>query len=166
MSDIRERVRNLFKDLLGSERHGKALESCVYNVVCETSRHAKFWENPHFRKAYSVKARSMMFNLNNPETPQLKRDLMTATDIEPFRRLVRMSHQQMHPALWQPYIDEAARKACKGLETETAPEGQLQCSKCKSWRCQFQLLQTRSSDEPATAFCFCNDCGKRWKMAA
>lgn len=28
----------------------------------------------------------------------------------------------------------------------------------------FVQVQTRSADEPMTTFCYCNECGKRWKF--
>ena len=37
------------------------------------------------------------------------------------------------------------------------------CRKCKSKRCTYYELQTRSADEPATIFVTCLDCGKNWK---
>ena len=166
MSDMRDRVRKLFTECLGAERHARALELCTFNVVHEQAKREHvdpYWENVAFRKLYSVKARSMLFNLNNPATPNLKQTLLTATDVEPFRKLVRMTHAEMYPALWQPHFDALKKK---GKSTEPVPEGQIQCGKCKSWRCSFTLLQTRSADEPATCYCYCDNCGKRWKMAA
>ena len=37
------------------------------------------------------------------------------------------------------------------------------CNKCKSKKCTYYQLQTRSADEPMTTFVTCLECGKRWK---
>ena len=37
------------------------------------------------------------------------------------------------------------------------------CRKCKSKKCSYYQLQTRSADEPMTTFVTCLDCGSRWK---
>ena len=38
------------------------------------------------------------------------------------------------------------------------------CGKCKSKKCTYYQLQTRSADEPMTTFVTCLNCGKRWKQ--
>ena len=40
----------------------------------------------------------------------------------------------------------------------------FKCWKCKSKKCTYYQLQTRSADEPMTTFVTCINCGKRWKM--
>ena len=37
------------------------------------------------------------------------------------------------------------------------------CGKCKSKKCTYYQLQTRSADEPMTTFVTCLDCGNRFK---
>ena len=37
------------------------------------------------------------------------------------------------------------------------------CRKCKSNKCSYYQLQTRSADEPMTTFVTCINCGNRWK---
>ena len=50
-------------------------------------------------------------------------------------------------------------KAKKISETQV----QFTCSKCKSKKCTYYEMQTRSADEPATIFITCLDCGKNWR---
>lgn len=168
---VRDRVRAQFSGCLGSERAAVALETCTFNVVFDDARRrgvAQYWENVAFRRLYTTKALSLLFNLRNPATPQLREDLLRATDAEPFRRLVRMTHQEMHPELWAPVFVELQRKAMRGKPHEVPDDfvGLHQCGRCRSWRTTFTLLQTRASDEPTTAFCLCHACGGRWKMNA
>lgn len=42
--------------------------------------------------------------------------------------------------------------------------GIAKCPKCKSANTDYYMLQTRSADEPMTAFFTCLDCDKRWKV--
>ena len=37
------------------------------------------------------------------------------------------------------------------------------CRKCKSNKCTYYQMQTRSADEPMTTFITCLNCGNRWK---
>ena len=37
------------------------------------------------------------------------------------------------------------------------------CRRCKSNKCSYYQLQTRSADEPMTTFVTCVSCGNRWK---
>jgi DNA-directed RNA polymerase subunit M/transcription elongation factor TFIIS len=39
----------------------------------------------------------------------------------------------------------------------------FQCRKCKSKKCTYYQLQTRSADEPMTTFVTCLNCGQRWR---
>lgn len=41
----------------------------------------------------------------------------------------------------------------------------LQCGKCKQSKVAYSLAQTRSADEPMTAFCECTVCGHFWKFS-
>ena len=48
---------------------------------------------------------------------------------------------------------------------EVMVEGTITCPKCKSKKIHRVEKQTRSADESATVFCYCSDCGKRWRMS-
>jgi transcription elongation factor S-II len=48
-----------------------------------------------------------------------------------------------------------------GLDPTKGTE--FKCHKCRSSKCTFYALQTRSSDEPMTLFVTCLNCGNNWK---
>ena len=50
-----------------------------------------------------------------------------------------------------------------GLDPSKGTE--FKCHKCRSTKCTFYALQTRSSDEPMTLFVTCLNCGKNWKTS-
>ena len=55
------------------------------------------------------------------------------------------------------------RDASKYTENIQASTNMYTCKKCKSDRCSYYEMQTRSADEPATIFVTCLDCGKHWR---
>lgn len=167
---LRDRVRELFTACLGCGRRGARLELSTYNWAVQNARAdglPTYWANPVFKRRYSDKSRSLLYNLRNPETPHLREALLNAQDLQPYRDLPGMSHEDMFPARWLAAHQELNRSRRKG-QTEVPRDfvGLYQCNRCRSWRCTFSLLQTRASDEPTTAFCLCHDCGKRWRMNA
>jgi transcription elongation factor S-II len=44
------------------------------------------------------------------------------------------------------------------------PDGLFKCGKCKSYKTEYTEKQTRSADEPTTKFCYCHNCGNRWRF--
>ena len=75
-----------------------------------------------------------------------------------------MTHQELLPEKWEPLIEEKKirleNKYCPKLEAST---DNFTCGKCKSKKCTYYQLQTRSADEPMTTFVTCLDCSNRWK---
>lgn len=52
----------------------------------------------------------------------------------------------------------------KMQEEEIMVDGTITCPKCKGKKIHRIEKQTRSADESATVFCYCSECGKRWKF--
>lgn len=46
---------------------------------------------------------------------------------------------------------------------ETMPKVETECPKCGNDTAYFWTLQTRASDEPATKFFKCTECGHTWR---
>jgi len=64
-------------------------------------------------------------------------------------------------------IDEAIAELepiKKMEEEEVMVDGDITCPKCHSKKVHRIEKQTRSADESATVFCYCSECGKRWKF--
>jgi transcription elongation factor S-II len=97
--------------------------------------------------------------LNNPKLLEdLKNGETTA------ETLAYMTHQEMNPEHWKELIDKKMKRdANKYNNNAQASTDMFTCRKCKSKRCTYYELQTRSADEPATIFVTCLDCGKNWK---
>jgi transcription elongation factor S-II len=78
--------------------------------------------------------------------------------------LAFMTHQEMSPELWKTRIDmKIKRDTSRFTNNIEASTDMFKCRKCKSKKCTYYEMQTRSADEPATIFITCLDCGKNWK---
>ena len=70
----------------------------------------------------------------------------------------------LNPELIQELIDKKIKREASKFNTNIqASTDMFTCRKCKSKKCTYYELQTRSADEPATIFVTCLDCGKNWR---
>ena len=165
-SDIfRENVRSKFQTLLSlnTDTAGINLEKGVYNyAIKEATRQktVKKWENPQFVTIYTARLRSIYLNLMN--SPLLREQLCNG-EVLP-QNLAFMTHQEYKPERWKELIEKKMKRdASKYTENIQASTDMYTCKKCKSTRCTYSEMQTRSADEPATIFVTCLDCGKHWR---
>ena len=105
--------------------------------------------------------RTVYLNLKN--NPELVSMLMTE-ELNP-RTLAFMTHQEFNPLRWKDMIEQKMKRdANKYSNNIEAMTEMFTCKKCRSKRCTYYELQTRSADEPSTIFISCLDCGKHWKQ--
>ncbi len=75
-----------------------------------------------------------------------------------------MSHQELNPERWDALIQlKSVRDKNKYEQNMEAATDSFKCRKCRSTKCTYYELQTRSADEPMTIFITCLDCGTKWK---
>lgn len=138
------------------------LESSVVEYATKEATNRKIvvkWDNSSYVQLYTDRVRSIYLNLSNEK---LLSDLMNK-EISP-EILSNMTHQEMNPEHWKELIDKKRKRdANKYNNNAQASTDMFTCRKCKSKRCTYYELQTRSADEPATIFVTCLDCGKNWK---
>jgi transcription elongation factor S-II len=139
------------------------MEKSVYNASIKDADErdiVKKWDNPSFVQLYTDRLRSIYINLKKSDEfrQRLIRKEIKAQEVG------EMTHQDMAPARWQKLIEEKKirdeNKYAPKLEAST---DNFTCRKCKSKKCSYYQLQTRSADEPMTTFVTCLDCGSRWK---
>jgi DNA-directed RNA polymerase subunit M/transcription elongation factor TFIIS len=114
---------------------------------------------------YTTKALALHFNLQNPENPGLLRRVLDK-DMG-LKHLVAASPAELFPELWEPVFERVAHKQLRRqltIDADAAPDGAFTCRRCKSKKTTFVLLQTRSADEPMTAYVQCLACQSRWKQ--
>ena len=138
------------------------LEKAVFNYAIKEASQKKIikkWENPYFKQLYLDRLRTIVNNLKNPEILQQLQTSELKPEIFAF-----MTHQEMNPQRWTQLIqNKMKRDASKFDMNIEASTDMFTCKKCKSKKCTYYELQTRSADEPATIFVTCLDCGKHWK---
>jgi len=139
------------------------LEKGVFNFAiqeAEKKEIVKKWDNVYFTQFYVDKMRSIITNL---EKNADLRKRITTKELK-SGELAFMTHQQMNPAKWQKMLDDKKiRDENRYAPKIEASTDNFTCRKCKSKKCSYYQLQTRSADEPMTTFVTCITCGSRWK---
>lgn len=165
----RKQIINIFEDLLKDSKMAKTIEESIFKSVFDLAKERrvlKKWDNPIFKKMYINKARSLYTNLKSDSyvknvklsqrIKQKKFDLANIGD---------MSYQALFPEHWKKLLDEKfKREKVMYEEKEEAMTDQFKCGRCKSRKCTYYELQTRSADEGMTTFITCLTCGNRWKQ--
>ena len=81
-----------------------------------------------------------------------------------IKQLAFMTHHEFNPQRWRKMIEKKMKKdASKLNDNIQASTDMYTCKNCKSKRCTYYEMQTRSADEPATIFVTCLDCGKHFR---
>lgn len=159
---FRKNFQAKFKEILINEKIATNLEKAIFNYTIKEANQKKIikkWENPHFTRIYMDRLKSIYLNLKNSNWV----DQLKSGEIEPTT-FAFMTHQEMKPERWSALIQQKMKRDASRFETNVeASTDMFTCKKCKSKRCTYYELQTRSADEPSTIFITCLDCGKHWK---
>jgi len=160
---IRQNAKKFFVELFECEKVGQNVEVGIYNYAVHEAtirQIIKKWSNPLFQQIYTSRLRTISYNLkkNNDLLFQVKKGQITP---EVFSSI---THQEMNPSHWKEKIEQKIKRDRSKLTTNIeASTDMFCCKKCKSKRCTYYELQTRSADESATIFITCLDCGKNWR---
>lgn len=142
---------------------GDNLEKGIFNYAIKestTKQIIKKWQNPLFCEIYAGRLKTIFVNLKQN---QELFDQLASGEIMP-QQFANMTHQEMNPAQWKEKIDrKIKRDRLKFTNTASASTDMFSCGKCKSKKCTYYEMQTRSADEPTTVFVTCLNCGKNWK---
>jgi transcription elongation factor S-II len=144
------------------DKMAKNLEKGIYNsciVDAENKNIVKKWDNEYFIHIYIDKLRSVYNNLDS----EYLINSINSKSIK-IHQIAFMSHQQMRPIKWKKLIDDKKiRDENKYTPKIEASTDNFTCWKCRSKKCTYYQLQTRSADEPMTTFVTCLSCGQRWR---
>lgn len=160
--EFRGNIVKKFENIIKNDSKSINLEKGIYNYAIKEANNKKIikkWDNPYFVQLYIDRLKSIYINLKNKD---LLLKLQT-DDITP-QILAFMTHQEMNEDIWRTLLEQKMKRdANKFTNNIQASTDMFTCRKCKSKRCTYYELQTRSADEPATIFVTCLDCGKNWK---
>jgi transcription elongation factor S-II len=161
-TEFRTNISKKLQTIIGDEITSINLEKGIFNYAIKEGTAKKIikkWDNQSFVQLYLDRLRSIYINLQNTE---LLKQLNTG-EITPHV-LAFMTHQEMNKEQWKVLIEQKTKRDANKYTTQIqASTDMFTCRKCKSKRCTYYELQTRSADEPATIFVTCLDCGKNWK---
>jgi len=175
MNKLREKSLEIFTKFFESqefEQYGKMArntEKSIFNQTilnCKNKRIVVSWGNRRFRENYKDNHIRVIANLRNKRNGHKLVERIREGEIKP-QKLVSMTHRELAPEIWderdkrvKAYWD---KRHGKSGEIERK-DGILTCPKCKKKKTEYSERQVRSSDEPTTKFCYCWDCGYRWKF--
>lgn len=171
MTELRAYVRKQFVDVFNREDIPFNLEKAIFNWSIRKIKSVKdklgppAWENQFFTDTYKRKFLSIHFNLTHPKNDLKQRIIKNYTGIQ---EIPSLRAEELFPKgpyavrmkeIWQKESDAEFKKS----QQDKSKCGLFKCGKCKSNNTTYYEMQTRSADEPMTAFISCLNCGKRWK---
>ena len=159
---FRINIRQKLGEFFEKESSAVNLEKGIHNWSLKEAtnkRVVKKWDNPFFVQIYLDHLRSIYNNLKNDRLIK-----MVNNGEMKSQEIAFMTHQEMYPEKWEQAIKaKSIRDKNKFEQNLEAATDTFKCRKCKSKKCTYYQMQTRSADEPMTIFVTCIDCGNRWK---
>jgi transcription elongation factor S-II len=157
---FRETIRTTLNSKLHNESTALIIENGIYNYTiqeCTNRKIIKKWNNPFFVELYVSKFKTLLFNIETDHVQELIRK-------DPYK-IATMSHQEMNPTIWKPFIEKEQKIAESMLNNKlTANTTSFKCYRCDSKNCSYYQMQIRSADEPMTSFVTCIDCDNHWRV--
>ena len=166
--EYRQKVIDLFLGLVEDKKIAMRIEGSIFAHSCQLAIERKVirkWDNIIFKKIYINKSRSLYTNIKTDSyiqnTKLLARVKSKKFDLD---NIAFMSYQALFPEHWKKLLDEKFKREKVMYEDKAeAMTDQFKCGRCKSRKCTYYELQTRSADEGMTTFITCINCGNRWK---
>ena len=148
---------------LKNKKNSTNMEKGIYNYSLKEATNKKIikkWDNKSFIQIYVDRFKSININLDEHIIIQINNNEIKSQNV------AFMTHQELFPSKWEELIQlKIQRDKSKFENNDQAATDTFTCRKCKSQKCSYYLLQTRSADEPMTCYVTCLDCGKRWKTS-
>ena len=160
--EFRTNVVSKLDNIIKNNKISTNLEKGIFNYSlkqCEEKKLIKKWSNEYFIIIYIQKLKTILFNLSNKGLY----NRIVNKEVK-SHEIAFMSHQELRPDLWDELLElKKIKDENKFKPNIEASTDDFTCGKCKSKKCTFYQLQTRSADEPMTTFVTCLDCGNRFK---
>lgn len=114
---------------------------------------------------YKNRVRSRVSNLSDSKNPFLRFNVLRG-ELAP-ERIAKMTAEEMASDELKKEREKFTKEAINDHQmalTGGTKTSDIKCPACKKFNVFYNQVQTRSADEPMTTFCYCNECGKRWKF--
>uniref|UniRef100_A0AB39JEV1 Transcription Elongation Factor Tfiis C Domain-Containing Protein n=1 Tax=Florenciella sp. virus SA2 TaxID=3240092 RepID=A0AB39JEV1_9VIRU len=159
---FRKNIKDYVFKIINDENKSTNIEKSIYNYsVLTATKHKiiKKWSNKYFVLIYINKFKIIFHNLKNDKIIEnIENNKINS------KKIAFLSHIELLPEKWENKLKEKnLRIENKYFPKVEASTDNFTCSKCKSKKCTYYQLQTRSADEPMTTFVSCTYCGNRWK---
>lgn len=159
---FRSKIIENLNAIIKNEKISINVEKSVFNSSLDhakTQKVIKKWDNKYFVDIYVLILKKVFINLKNDDTlNRLRSKKIRSSDFG------GMTHIEMCPEIWEDLIEKKKKRDENKFNGNiTATTDNFTCYKCKSQKCSYYQLQTRSADEPMTTYVDCLNCGNRWK---
>tara|TARA_B100000401_G_C52782670_1_gene709091 strand:+ start:444 stop:953 length:510 start_codon:yes stop_codon:yes gene_type:complete len=159
---FRSKIIENLNAIIKNEKISINVEKSVFNSSLDqakTQKVIKKWDNKYFVDIYVLILKKVFINLKNEDTlNRLRSKKIRSSDFG------GMTHIEMCPEIWEDLIEKKKKRDENKFNGNiTATTDNFTCYKCKSQKCSYYQLQTRSADEPMTTYVDCLNCGNRWK---
>ena len=159
---FRSKIIENLNAIIKNEKISINVEKSVFNSSLDhakTQKVIKKWDNKYFVDIYVLILKKVLINLKNEDTlNRLRSKKIRSSDFG------GMTHIEMCPEIWEDLIEKKKKRDENKFNGNiTATTDNFTCYKCKSQKCSYYQLQTRSADEPMTTYVDCLNCGNRWK---
>lgn len=150
---FRQNIRNEINKILDNEVQSRNLEIGILNYCLKeaANRNVKprTWDNTFFVQIYVDRLWSIYSNIkdNADLIEQIQSCKLQA------HKVAFMSHYELKPEKWAKLIDAKSKRDKNKFENNMeAATDTFTCRKCKSKKCTYIQLQTRSADEPMSVY--------------
>ena len=161
----RPEVVRCFQDVGLSSLEARDLEIGIYNATIDYAADRNVtasWKTDLFCEIYLAKCRSLHANLSGACGAKLRKRLADG-EFKPHE-LASFLPERLDPDQWHEIAQKELMKDKGAYEPMLVPNStKWFCGKCKKNKCSVVYVQTRSADEPATAFVTCLNCGYKFK---
>lgn len=156
--NVRDKINYYIKDIKKTSNIEKSIYNNSIFKAIENNTEQR-WSNPLFVILYLDKFKMILCFIQKMENV----NQITNNEIK-CGQIAFKSYNELYPVKWAKLLEEKKLR----LENKYFPKIEAStdiftCRKCKSNKCTYYQLQTRSADEPMTTFVTCIDCGNRWK---
>ena len=168
LKNIRNEIQNKFYTIIKNKKNSKIIENSIYSYVIDTNTKIgiPIRLDNNFKSLYIHKVITIYNNLNPNSKVVNNTYLLKAIkkgDIV-LEKIAYLKPEELFPEHWEKYISKKnAIINFKYKENKFVVTDDYKCSKCKSTKCTYYTLQTRSCDEPETIIITCLNCNYTWK---